>query len=342
MSERAVDVVEGLTWVPFAVLILPLIGLQVNDFGSDFGQWDFLLLSGLATLAAGLAFAETIPGRLERTLHRLRDRGTLDATDEHLALLSATLRRRSRVWGLIGAAVVAAAILMAFLVADRSIDDPLLWLEVVGGLLAGYELGRLSSYGSLGSLLQRESCTIKVRPDHFDNAGGLKPVGDYYFVQATLAGIPAAFLAAWWLLIPVVPRDYGRWRDPYLGLLALAIGFELLCFFLPIWYFHREMERQKDEYLREADRLSSHMALFPPAATGAGGAEEATAAKARVAEARERYQLIDEMPTWPVDPRTRHRFRTRNLLLLLPLAGQFVSESSPWRAVADALSKVGG
>jgi len=341
MSKRAVNVVEGLTWVPFAVLILPVVGLQVSKFKDDFGKWDFLLLSGLATLAVGLAFAETIPGRLERTLHRLRDCGTLDATDEHLSHLAGTLQQRSRVWGLIGAVVDAAAILAAFLVVGRTINEPLLWLEVFGGLFAGYELGRMSSYGSLGSLLKRDSCTIKVRPDHFDNAGGLKPIGDYYFVQATIAGIPAAFLAAWWLLIPVVPRNYQSWRNPYLGLLALAIGFELLCFFLPIWYFHREMERQKAEYLGEADRISSHMALFPPAAATAG-AEEAKVAKARVAEARERYQLIDEMPTWPVDPKTRHRFRTRNLLLLLPLAGQFVSESSPWKAIAAALSRVGG
>lgn len=341
MGKRAIDVVEGLTWVPFAVLLLPLGGYQVSKHGDEFGQWDSLLLSGLATLAIGLALAETIPGRLERTLYRLRDRGALDASDELLDRLASTLQRRSRVWGLIGAVVDAGAIFIAFVVAGRGAEDVLLWLEVCGGLFAGYKLGRMSSYGSLGSLLKRESYVIKARPGHFDNAAGLKPIGDYYFVQASIAAIPAAFLAGWWLLIPVVPRDYTRWRDPYVGLLVLAVGFELLCFFLPIWYFHREMERQKDEYLREADKLASQVVLLEPALTDTRSAEQAKAAKARVAEARERYQLIDEMPTWPVDPRTRQRFRTRNVLLLMPVAGQFVGKSGPWKAVFDAVSRIG-
>lgn len=340
MGKRAIDVVEGLTWVPFAALLVPLVGYQASEHGDELGQWDFLLLSGLATLAIGLALAETIPGRLRRTLDRLRDRGAIDASDELLDRLTKALRRRARVWGLLGAVVVGSAIFIAFVVAGRGAEDVLVWLEVCGGLFAGYELGRMSSYGSLGSLLTRESCAVTARPGHFDNAGGLKPIGDYYFVQASIAAIPAAFLAGWWLLIPVVPRDYTRWRNPYVGLLVLAIGFELLCFFVPLWYFHRQMERQKDEYLREADKLASRVVLEPPL-TEAQSAEEAKVAKARVAEARERYQLIEEMPTWPVDPKTRQRFRTRNLLLLLPVAGQFVGTSSPWRAVVDALSRVG-
>jgi len=44
--------------------------------------------------------------------------------------------------------------------------------------------------------------------------------------------------------------------------LALAIAFEMLAFFWPLWSFHREMAKQKHVLLPEADRLSSEIADF--------------------------------------------------------------------------------
>ncbi|MGI8809853.1 MAG: hypothetical protein ACR2KK_18830 [Acidimicrobiales bacterium] len=342
MRRHVVGVADRFSWVPFVAILLGYVVQQVQLHHADFGRWDFLMLSGWATLAVGLALAQTIPRRLHRMLHRLRDRGSMDATDERLAELTAILSRRGHVWGLAGATVVAVGVVVAFLAAGRAdLGDRLLWLEVFGGLVAGYQLGRAASYGSLGSVLKSESCAVQVTPGHFDGAAGLKPVGDYYFFQAMVAGIPAAFLAVWWLVIPLVPRDYEGWRNPYLGLLVLAIAVELLCFFVPVLYFHREMERQKEEYQREADKLSSEMADLDGALASAVDPDVVKATKARVAEAKERYELIDGMPTWPMDSGTRRRLRVRNLALLLPVAAKIVGTSGPWKEIADALSRIG-
>lgn len=188
--------------------------------------------------------------------------------------------------------------------------------------------------------MRRESCAVKVIPGRFDGAAGRKPVGEYYLFQAMVAGIPAVFLAVWWLIIPFVPRDYGNWRNPYLGLLVLAIAFELLCFFPPLLHFHREMERQKDEYLREADRLSSEMADLELGLATMTDTDSSKAIKLRVAEARDRYERIDGRPTWPLDPAMRRRFRTR-IGPAAPDGRQGGGQSGPWKEIADALSRLG-
>ena len=66
-------------------------------------------------------------------------------------------------------------------------------------------------------------------------------MGDLFFYQALVIGLAATFLAIWWLIMPFFPA-YMHWRDFYLGLLAIAIVFEMLAFLAPMWSFHTEMQ----------------------------------------------------------------------------------------------------
>ena len=88
-------------------------------------------------------------------------------------------------------------------------------------------------------------CTLQPRPGHIDKAAGLKPVGDFFFYQALIAGIPAVFLAAWLIVIPLEGPRYEPWRRPYMSLLVLGIAFELFAFFVPMLWFHNEMTERK-------------------------------------------------------------------------------------------------
>lgn len=94
---------------------------------------------------------------------------------------------------------------------------PLIAVEAAAGYVAGLHLGRMASYGALGRFLKQKGCSIRVWPGHVDGAAGLRPIGDFYFFQAMVAGIPAMFLAAWWFLIPLKGDRYARWRDPTWG-----------------------------------------------------------------------------------------------------------------------------
>ena len=161
----------------------------------------------------------------------------------------------------------------------------------------------------------------------------VKPIGDLYFFQAMLVAIPAAFLAIWWLIIPVIPR-YLRWRDTYIGLLAIMLVIEFLAFLLPIWYFHVEMQRQKTELLKEADGLSRSIVELQSRLVDAQNEKEHSALKERLSLMIERYSTIEQMPTWPVDANVQRKFTFSNLGLFVPLVSYFLNNKT---ATGDSL-----
>src|SRR5258706_6200325 len=61
---------------------------------------------------------------------------------------------------------------------------------------------------------------------------------------------------------------------PYLGLLAIALVFEVIAFVFPMWWFHREMQAQKELLLEEADYLSERIGNIPKQIAQAPGSEE--------------------------------------------------------------------
>ena len=331
------------SWAPFVLILVGYTVVQVHFHGTDFGDWDVLLLSAWATVAGGLAVAQTIPGRLQRTLVRLVDRGALETSEARIGEVFDRLCERAAVWGWAVGGVVSGAVGLAFLLAfpaglaDRIV---LFGLALVGGYAAGFQLGRMASYGRVGAILHEAGARVRLAPGHLDGVGGLKPAGEFFLFQAMVAGIPAVFLAAWWVLIPLRGERYERWRDPYLGLLAIAIVIELLAFFVPMWFFHREMAGQKGDLLREADRLSGEIASLTKELASAHG-EEATALRERLATVTERYWSLENLPTWPIDVKTRRRFRLNNVALVLPLVGKLVGSSPLWKDVADVLRGLG-
>lgn len=340
------------SWAPFVAVLLAYTADQIRWFGTDVGSWDVLLLSAWATVACGLALAQTLPGRLERMLVRLVNRGALESSPEDVPRLLGKVGDRAARWGRFTGAFVAVVIGAAFLAAfSGAVASRLLLvvLAVAGGWVAGFQLGRMVGYGQLGRVLRNAGAQVRVTAGHLDGVGGLKPVGEYFLFQAMVAAIPAVFLAAWWLLIPLRGDRYEHWRDPYLGMLAVAIVIQLLAFIVPLWSFHRAMAAQKTILLQDADRLSVEIAslserLAAPQRGDKGPSREHPAAdelRKRLDTITERYWAIERLPTWPVDVKTRRRFRLNNLALVLPLAGKLVGESPVWQQLADVLRGLG-
>lgn len=143
----------------------------------------------------------------------------------------------------LGAAAGAAFVLAFRERLERRI--PLLTEEVIAVIPVGLFLGRACSYGRLGSRLRTLGFAVKPDPAHLDGAAGLRPVGALFFHQATLLAIPAAFLAIWWVLIPLVNLRYLVWRTPYAGLLALVVAIEIAAFVIPMLTFHEIMRERK-------------------------------------------------------------------------------------------------
>jgi len=76
-----------------------------------------------------------------------------------------------------------------------------------------------------------------TRLRHVVGAAGLRPLGDFFFRQAMLAGLPAAYVAFW--IVLQLPVEFS------LILLPIFVLIEVAAFVWPMWSFHRVMVRQK-------------------------------------------------------------------------------------------------
>jgi hypothetical protein len=335
------------TLLLFSTILIILCIVQLVTKGLYIFSWDMLLISGLALLVIGMWLSLRIPQKMEDALSRLVYRGVLRTTGEGLQQFKIDLQCRTTACSRTGGLIVAMAILIAFVVAFRlpfPLEEiPLTVMEVCGGFLAGWYLGRMASYGSLGLLLKKAGIALQVKPGYLDGAAGLKPIGDFYFFQAMVAGLPALFLAVWLVLIPLWPiaGRYDRWKEPYLGLLPIALGFELLAFLVPIWFFHREMQVQKTVLLREADTLGQNIVRVQNELTELRDAQQYNLLKEQLSYMTQRYWEIERMPTWPVDMKTRRRFTLNNAVLFtIPLVSSIFDEKSVWRDLLESLGEI--
>jgi hypothetical protein len=122
--------------------------------------------------------------------------------------------------------------------------------------------------------------------------------------------------------------------------------FELLAFLVPLWFFHQEMKRQKLGFLRQTDELSKSIVGIQGKLVKPQPTDEKEVLSDRLSRSTQEYLAIENMPTWPIDPKTRRRFAVRNVVLLLPalkglipLTGIFGGLASPLEQIINALSR---
>lgn len=308
------------------------------------GHWDWLFISGVVIAFLGLRLGILLPAQMGRMLGRLRVSGSLVLTngveqvlsEEQLKTFRGSFEARSARWarngGIGGIVVILLSILaISYYRQDLSniigkfgdiITNPLdtiffvgfvifLAVEICGGYGIGYYLGYAASNGGLGHLLKQQALDVKAQPGFPDRAAGLRPVGNLYFWQAMLLAVPALFLAGWWVLIGVVPyftKLYAQWRAPYLIMFALVVITEVLAFVGPLWSFHQAMQVQKTKLLEEADTLGQSIVSIEKELAEGPPSEKANVLKDQLAAMQQRYEAIQNMPTWPVDTNTLWKF----------------------------------
>ena len=328
-------------WLLLAAFFLYLTYNYYDSKILQQGEWDFLLLTGIAALWFGLLVVASVDEEFDNMVSRLIERGVLPR-DLDQSTLSRLLDEKANLAARGIALVSALAMLIAFAVSvyyEPRFDKALLALPAsIGSYIAGSYLGRMVSFGRLATHIAQAGWTIKIFPEHIDGVGGLKPVGDFYFRQAMIASIPVLFLGIWSVLFPHWPgRDYSDWADPYLGLLVLALIIMLAAFVAPMVKFHNLMCEKKREALLEADKLSRQVReereSNKPDADIAG----------RIEVLRNRYWSIENMPVWPLHISTLKRFRRNYLVLTTPLITRLVDDNTKiGEQVANLLKALGG
>ena len=343
---RALDeVIRHYFWVIAASVMLLLVASQVLMYGWRPDTWDALLLSAVAILIIGMWLGLLVTEDVPDTLNELERQRSLEGDPCALARCVAT--RADHLAGICGLAIAAllfASYTSVYAAQQRLPDDlPLVALASLGGYLGGRVIGRMIAVGQIGSMIDGDD-RWRIHPQlaSLDDAAGLSAVGRLYLKQALVLFIPAVFLMAWWLIIPVL-QAYEEWRSWYLGLLLVALVLQLVAFVWPMWSFHVQMKRYRDDLLQqiEADG-SGRLAELDPLLLSAQSAEERTRLTNEVNALKERYTSVRMCPTWPVDRRVRRKFSIRNAFLLVPLAAKLVGLSGLWSEIADTLGRVFG
>jgi hypothetical protein len=306
---------------------------------------DWLYISTIALFMLGLLLATSLPARMDRTIIRLANRGSLSLSEEETPTFLLAFEKRSARWALIGGVLGAAAILSAYIFTGSLggaspyvrlvINITALVVETCIGFFMGYYAGYAASNGLLGRFLKRCGVTLHAQPGHLDGVAGFRPVGSFYFSQAGLLGLVALFLAVWWVLIglPSDPFDLARhndaWRTPYLIFFFVVLLAELLAFVLPLWSFHLELQAQRRDLLLVSDKLSQRIAALQVQLVTNPSNEKAQELKEQQVALTEYYWSIQRMPTWPVSTETWRRFLLSTLALVTPLAAQLAIERLP-------------
>lgn len=336
---------QGGTWLRdhlFAVSATPLIiycilvQIELLIFPVQYGGVVFfsdpLLMSGAATYVVALFLAQHADEKMRRTVRRLIQRDVLSGAST--ATLDELLQKKAGRGSFWGCVVAAAVVLGAFFPYIAAVGiNILVVLEVCLACSAGYFLGRMATYGRLGTYLRKAKVRVKVEPGHPDGVAGLKPLGEFYFFQATVVAIPGVFLGSWLVVLTVWETVYESWKVPYLLLLGVALAFFNLAFIVPLWWFHKTMSDQKQEYLNEADKVSRLITNDRNRLREVASEVEREALDKQLAANMQRFRDIEGMPVWPVDARIRGKYSLSNLLLSLPIASFMATEHKPFKEI---------
>jgi hypothetical protein len=264
--------------------------------------------------------------------------GGPDAATGFFVELHQTRQRWQQVAGL----AAALAIALGFIITAFQAEAPrLLALGLVETMIAypaGRYLGAMAQAGLLHRQLGRHGLKAIARPGLPDRTGGLEPLGDFYFVQATVVSLPAAYLATWLLLIllggPFEAR-YGYWAPAFSGLLAVALVFVVLAFVLPLWSFHRDMVEQKGRYLEQSLATRGRLHQLRDMLMASEDPADERRLMQEIDLLTRKLSEVEALATWPIASSTRRRFTVNNTVLACPLVVQLASEigiGTPWLA----------
>jgi hypothetical protein len=184
-----------------------------------------------------------------------------------------------------------------------------------------------------------EKFKIKIRPNHPDKCGGLKPLGNLCFGIALPILIGIIFLGVYASGI-VVNKGLPIVAAANIGLFCFALPIAYFAFFSPMWKIHLEMQEKKSKYEEDYYAQLAQLELALKSTINEVNAETTKIAKEKI----EAYRTFDpekmNYPTWPFDKRILLKFLTPQIVPILSLAIQF--NEPVQTALENALSLIIG
>ena len=350
---HAIPLHRVLLWAVFGSVVLE----EIVRAGRRLGDWDVLFVSGVLAFVVAVGMVDKLPNRLAAAATRLADRGVLIMNRDARNRTFLLLQPRAGRWAKAGGPAVSVIILLAWMaifVSALGIEKvfthlfsvlffPELIFDCVCGWFAGVCIADMFAAGRSWRSFRQEAIGWRLIPGHPDGAGGFRPIGNFFFFQCLIAGIPAVYLGVWGLLIPLFRafRDYALWFRPYLVLLAVAIALELLVFILPMWSVHTIMRAEKAKLLSRADGLSIRIdSMHRQLRSGQRPASNSQQVRDSIAGLEEEYERIEQAPTWPIDRSIRRLFNLSNIALILPFFGYVFGGKDIWQEVSKVFAGI--
>lgn len=335
----------------FACLGLVMVGVLYRSELAAMDPAKWATVSAWIVLVIGISIASQLDRRFKQMLRRLNDREAIALTPIQFEKLLERVFSRARTATQIGGLVVPAILIISYgcvyagdrwnsmLFVDRILLVAEVALEMISAFIVGRYVGQGISYGFLGRQLAKDDVKLNVILGHSDNAAGLRPIGDFYFYQATVTALPVVFFTFWVLIMPVWSNFWpntesefaSQWKNTYLIFFFIALGIEVLSFLVPLWFFHQQMVGQKSKMQRRADNLSASLLRLQRNDTSENqiAVQEEGMKQAMLVE---QIAMLESLPTWALAPEVRQRFAWSNLAFLSPAAIQMS------RTVFDAVA----
>lgn len=316
-------------WVAGAVATV-VGGIEVAYYGVIPANWDWMAISGVATLLIGLALARSFRPAFENAVMRLRNAGTM--YEEQPSTLDSWFRERLGDWAHRTGLALAVVITLAYIAAygltplrDRTEILASTVVAIAAAYVVGRYVGQALLFGNLYRACKESGVRLVLQPGHLDGAAGWRPLGHLYLRQALMLALPAAHLGLWWFLIPAMDQ-YEEWRNPYAWLLGVVVLCEIASFVAPMWSFHLEMSRQKTVLLKEADGLGRRVADVKAKLSNTTESTVRAQLREQLDVLTDRHSTLEHLPTWPVDSATRRRFTINNAILAVPLVASWLDQ----------------
>jgi hypothetical protein len=336
------------SWLPIGLLLLVFIDWLI---GSGSFSLDTFRFTSLLTVAAILAATHYLFENLPKALETLWKRDLLLAQAEHsdpapfLAYLDQFQRLlQSRLAWILGLACAGGGLISTypvqyFLKAGKfPFDFPAmlsyyLWghfsiIAPLLGFLVGLLIWRVGVIAYFIGLLG-DHFALKIQPNHPDQCGGFKPLGDLTLNIAILILIPATLLGIWGFITtffanPALQLYVTLWGELFRQWLVLLGLLALFAFIQPLYRIHLRMEENADHIRDELNLLSQKIELLSlelrtqaHLLTPQQGEE-----KLRAIEFMKKvYAENSHIPTWPFAWKTILQFVSAQVVPVLSLLG---------------------
>ena len=195
------------------------------------------------------------------------------------------------------------------------------------GYLLGFLIWRVGVIAVYISKLGR-TFEIRIQPNHPDQCGGLRPIGNLCLMIALLLLAPAVFLSVWGFATTFFNAGGEIYNQLWSGLfrqwLVLLSGLALFAFLWPLYSLHLQMDRQRreiqtelDDLAQRIDELSTQLRTLAHTLTPEQGGE-----KLKSLEFMEKvYEANSRIPAWPIDWQTILKFSSAQAVPILGLLG---------------------